>query len=299
MKKFFLVTVLVFLSNHSWSQGCSDAGICSLNHGFQTERKQFKNTVEFAAVYGLGEADVAYFSPHISYTRRFTDHYSFTGKITLSTAQGSFGTRTQFGDAYLIGNYAFKENKNKQWNVLLGLKIPFTASNLKINGYSLPLDYQSSLGTVDVLVGTDFHYKKWGFNGALQLPVINWNKNSYFSEYSGTDDFHSTNLFERKPDALLRATYSIKTAKEKFLFKPSILFIYHLGEDTYENIFSHRESIKGSDGLTVNGNVTATYYFNRRNSIELSAAAPFVVRAPRPGGVTRSFLLGLLYHYSF
>ncbi|WP_162126374.1 hypothetical protein [Flavobacterium phycosphaerae] len=299
MKKILFLLVIVFGVNKTWAQGCSDAGICSINHGFQTAEKQFKNTIEVAAVYSLGEADVQYFSPYVSYTKRFNDRYSFTSKVTLSTAHGSFGTRTQLGDAFLIGNYSFKEKKNSQWSALLGFKFPFTASNLKINGYSLPLDYQSSLGTIDLFLGTNFHYRRWDFNAALQIPVINLNKNSYFKEYSGTDDFPSTNLFERKPDALWRASYSIKTPNKKITFKPNLLFIYHLGEDTYENIFSQRESIKGSDGLTVNGNWITTYYFNKQNSIELSAAVPFVVRDIRPDGLTRSFVLGILYQYSF
>jgi hypothetical protein len=155
------------------------------------------------------------------------------------------------------------------------------------------------LGTIDVFLGTNLHYKRWDFNGVLQIPIINLNKNSYFKEYSGTNDFSSTNLFERKPDALLRATYSIKTPNSKFTFKPNVLFIYHLGEDTYENILSQRENIKGSDGLTINGNLISTYHINKQNQIELSLASPFVVREVRPDGLTRSFVLGLNYQYSF
>ncbi len=282
-----------------FSQGCSDAGICSINHGFQSDEKQFKNTLEFAAIYSLGEADVTYFSPYISYTKRFNDRFSFTSKITFSTANGSFGTRSQFGDAFLIGNYTFKARNKKQWGVLMGFKFPFTASNLKINGYSLPLDYQSSLGTIDLFLGTNLNFKKWDFNAALQLPILNLNKNSYFKEYGGTTDFPSTNLFQRKPDALLRATYSIKMLDKKFTFKPNVLFIYHLGEDSFETIFGQRETIKGSDGLTINGNLISTYNINKQNQIELSLATPFVVRTVRPDGLTRSFVLGLQYQYSF
>ena len=299
MKKILLFFGLLLSVNNSFSQGCSDAGICSINHGFDDEAKQFKNTLELASIYSLGEADVAYFSPYVSYTKRFSERFSFTAKVTFSTANGSFGTRSQFGDSFLIGNYTFKEKDKKQWSVLTGFKFPFTASNLKINGYSLPLDYQSSLGTIDLFLGTNFRYHKWDFNAAVQLPIVNLNKNSYFREYAGTDDFSSTNLFERKPDALLRATYSIKTPNQKFTFKPNVLFIYHLGNDSYENIFGQRESIIGSQGLTVNGNLITSYNLTKQSSLELSLATPFVVREVRPDGLTRSFVLGLYYQYSF
>ncbi len=298
MKKISLVILLLSLSK-IMAQGCSDAGICSVAHGFQLEEKAFKNHIEIATIFGAGESDVTYFSHYVSYTKRFNDRFAFSSKVTFSTANGSFGTRSQFGDAFLIGNYTFKEKQNKQWSALLGWKFPFTASNLKINGLSLPLDYQSSLGTVDLFLGTNLKYKKWDFNAALQIPVLNLNKNSYFKEYGGTDDFPSTNLFERKSDALLRATYSVKTPSSKFTFKPNVLFIYHLGEDSYENIFGQRENINGSDGLTINGNLLTAYKLSKQSSIELSLAMPFVVRDVRPDGLTRSFVAGIQYQYSF
>jgi len=299
MKRKVLIIVWLLLINFAYSQGCSDAGICTINKGFQQEETAFKNNLEVAAVYSLGEADLVYVSPYVSYTKRFNEQYLFTAKVTFSTAIGSFGTRSQFGDAFLVGNYVFKEKNNRQWSALLGFKFPFTASNLKINGYSLPLDYQSSLGTIDVFVGTNYRYKKWNFNLALQLPVINLNKNSYFSEYAGTDDFPSTNLFQRQPDALIRATYTIQTLNKRISFKPNLLFIYHLGEDSFENIFGQREHIKESDGLTINGNLLTSYKLTGQSQIELSLAAPFVVRTIRPDGLTRSFVAGLQYQYSF
>ncbi|MDI9258009.1 PorP/SprF family type IX secretion system membrane protein [Flavobacterium sedimenticola] len=299
MKKKLLIITGALLVNIGYAQGCSDAGICSINKGFQQEKTAFKNKLEISAIYSLGEADLVYVSPYVSYTKRFNEQYSFTAKVTFSTASGSFGTRSQFGDAFLVGNYAFTEKNQRQWSALLGLKFPFTASNLKINGYSLPLDYQSSLGTIDVFVGANYQYKQWSFNGALQIPVVNLNKNSYFSEYAGTDDFPSTNLFHRQPDALVRAIYSIPVANQKITFKPNVLFIYHLGEDSYESIFGEREKIRGSDGLTINGNLLTSCKLSPQSSIELSLATPFVVRTIRPDGLTRSFVAGLHYQYSF
>lgn len=299
MKKLVFIFIFLFLYNFSYSQGCSDAGICSIGNGFNSDEKELKNNIEIATIFGVGEADVTYISPYIAYTRKFNDKFSLSTKITFSSANGNFGTRAAFGDAFLIGNYTFKEVKSKQWSVFAGWKIPFTSSNLKINGISLPLDYQSSLGTFDLFLGTNLKYKKWDFNAAVQIPVFNNNKNSYFNEFSASDVFPTTNLFERKSDALFRTTYTIKTSNSKFTFKPNVLFIYHLGEDTFENQFSKRETIKGSDGLTINGNLISTYNFNKRNTVELSFATPFLVREIRPDGLTRGFVMGLSYKILF
>lgn len=297
MKKLLMFFLIVIIGDFSFAQGCSDAGICSVGSGFNSDEKELKNNVEIAAIFGTGEADVTYISPYVSYARKFNDKFSLSTKVTFSSANGSLGTSTSFGDAFLVGNYTFKEFKNKQWSALVGWKFPLTNSNRTVNGNALPLDYQSSLGTIDLFLGTNLKYKNWDFNAAVQIPVFNNNKNSYFDEFSASDDFPTTNLFERKSDALFRTTYSYKL--KKFTFKPNILFIYHLGEDTFENQFSQRETIKGSDGLTINGNLISSYQINKRNSIELSLATPFVVREIRPDGLTRGFVAGINYRISF
>lgn len=299
MKKLILIICLVATNSTLFAQGCSDAGICSVGKTFESSESSVNNTIEVATVFGVGEADVTYISPYIAYTRKLSDKFSLTTRITFSSANGSFGTRASFGDAFVIGNYIFNEKDSKQWSVVAGWKIPFTSANLKINGFSLPLDYQASLGTFDLFLGTNLKYKKWDFNAVIQIPVFNNNKNSYFSEFSGTTDFPSTNLFQRKSDALFRATYSLKTKNQKFVFKPNLLFIYHLGEDSYETIFAQRQTIVGSHGLTINGNLLSIYNLDKKNSIELSIATPFEVRDSRPDGLTRALVVGMSYKFSF
>lgn len=298
MKKSIVILLLI-ASSVALAQGCSDAGICTIGTAFQNNGEELKNSIEFATIYGVGEADITYISPYISYTRKFNQKIALSAKITFSSANGSFGTRAAFGDAYLIGNYTFKEKNNTQWSVITGWKFPFTASNLKINEFSLPLDYQSGLGTFDLLLGGNLKYLKWDFNTALQIPVFNNNKNSYFAEYSATTDFLSTNLFKRKSDALFRATYTFKINNKKLTFKPNILAIYHLGKDSYETIFGQRQTIENSDGLTINGNLVTNYRIGTQSNLELSLATPFVVREIRPDGLTRSFVASIHYRIIF
>lgn len=290
----FVLFLLVFQNLHA--QGCSDAGICSI--GSAAEHSTSKNQIEFSSIFGAGESDTQYISPFVTYKRNFNAQWAASVKITSSFASGSFGRRGSIGDAFLTVNYKPITEKVLQWSYTAGAKIPFNRANLKINNHPLPLDYQSSLGTFDFVGAANLNYRKWDFNGALQIPVFNINANSYFAEYSGTDDFPTTNLFERKPDALLRATYTISIKNNKFTFKPNVLLIYHLGEDTFENIYGERLSISGSDGLTINGNLISAYNF-KTGSIELSMSTPFVVRDIRPDGLTREWTVGIGYKGRF
>ena len=114
MKKIILIFTLGFFSN-SHTQGCSDAGICSIANSFHTSDREYKNRIEIGSFFGAGEADVSYFSPYVTYTTTVNDRLSLSSKITYSVASGSFGKRGGLGDGYLIGNYNWKlqlENKN-------------------------------------------------------------------------------------------------------------------------------------------------------------------------------------------
>lgn len=299
LKKITLL--LFFLTAHNiHAQGCSDAGFCSVGNTFKDVTSDVKNTIEIGTVYGVGEEDVINFSQYITYSRAFSEHFLLSSKITSSINDGSFGTRSNLGDIFLTGSYRFNPNEfdKSKWSILLGGKIPLTSGNDKINGISLPMAYQSSLGTFDLIAGVDLAIKKWEFSTAVQIP-LSQNKNSYFSEYAFTDKFNSTNLYERKSDVLFRTTYKIKTSNQKFVFRPNALFIYHLGNDSFENIYGQREEIKNSDGFTINGNLIISYKVTKNGYLETSLATPFVVRKEKPDGLARAFTFGLSYKQNF
>lgn len=302
MQKNFKITFLILMTlglHNVAAQGCSDAGFCSVGNPFKTNNNETKNQFEIGGVYGLGEEDVTVFTPYLSYTRSFSDSFALSGKITGNLAQGSFGTRTNVGDVFLTGNYRFNPNANNvKWSGILGVKIPLTAGNDKINNVSLPMPYQSSLGTFDIISGVDANIGQWDFNVAVQIP-LNDNKNSYLAALAPTDKFESTNLFHRKSDVLFRTAYTFVMANDKLTIKPNALFIYHLGNDSYENQFGNRVTINNSEGLTINGNLIANYKLGDNSSIETSLATPFVVRDVRPDGLTRAFTVGLSFKQGF
>lgn len=295
---FYSLVFLLGTTFYIQAQGCSDAGICSLTSIQNKEISTYKNLLEIGAIYGLGLNDIQYYAPYVTYKRDFNAKWAMSGKITYSQAQGEFGTRGQFGDAYLSGIYKSTVKDNKQWRSLLAFKFPFSSGNLKISYNALPMDYQASLGTFDCIVSESYGYHHWDFNLAFQIPVFNNNRNSYFKEYAPTNEFVTTNLFERKPDALFRTSYTIN-ATSSLSFKPNFLFIYHLGNDTYEDIFGNRKTIENSEGLTINANLVANYSVSKQSTFEFNVASPLVVREIRPDGLTRSLTVGLIYKYMF
>lgn len=299
--KLSIVTtvLLLFILISANAQGCSDAGFCSVTNGFKNLEEGDKNNLEIGFVYGVGEEDVTNYAQYISYTRSFSEQFSVNAKLTSAIANGSFGTRGNLGDLFLTANQNLNSTGSAtNWSIFAGAKIPLTQANDKINGFALPMPYQASLGTFDVIAGVNLTQKKWDFGLAIQLPLTQ-NKNSFIKEFSGTNLFESTNLFERKPDVLFRSGYKIKTDNDKFTFKPNLLFIYHLGQDSFEDITAARQEIEGSEGLTLNANLIATYKLGTKSYLETSIAAPLAIRDERPDGLTRAFTFGLSYKVAF
>lgn len=297
----FLLAIFVFgLSLPVSAQGCSDAGFCSVSNGFLNQEDNLKNNFETGFVFGIGDQDVTNYSLFMSYTRTLSDRFDISTKITSAAATGSFGTNTNLGDFFLTTNYNITtaETKSGSWSVFLGAKIPFTKGNDQRNGYALPMPYQSSLGTFDAIGGVNYMVKKWDFNAAFQIPLTQ-NSNTYQQQQWVNSKFESTNLFQRKPDLLFRSGYRFKTANQKFTLKPNLLFIYHLGEDSFQNLAGQRQNIVGSDGLTLNANAILTYKLGANSYLETSLAAPLVIRTQRPDGLTRAFTAGFSYKINF
>jgi hypothetical protein len=297
--KIVMTSLLLLAAHLLQAQGCSDAGFCGIVRSQSNTFSSQKNRLELAYVFAKGEADVTIHTQQLSYLRTLGSRWAVGFRGTFATAQGTFGLRGFPGDVYGTAFYKLTSPdsaaKKLRWNALGGLKAPFNLANLKINDHPLPMVYQSSLGTGDVILGVNVDHARWMLDAAFQVPLLNLNRNGFIAEQSGTREFPTTNLFRRQPDVLLRATWKYTSRNDKLHLRPNLMAIAHLGNDTFEDATGQRQTIENSAGLTVNWNLLATYYLNAHHGIEASLAAPIVAREARPDGLTRAFTAGLSY----
>lgn len=298
-KKIIHFIPFIMAAANSQAQGCSDGGFCSLK--YHADVAAAKNSVAVGNVSGVGDGSTFINNTYITYTRALSKNIFWDTKVTANYASGSLANNFNMGDVFTNVSLKAWQSPSKL-NVLSflgGVKIPLTQANDKAGNKALPMAYQASLGTFDLLLGGSYKLNKWEFTQAWQIPLTKENKNSFIKEYSVSNSFPSTNKFQRKADALLRIAYNIHKRESKFSFKPNLLAIYHLAEDSYQNIYAKRQTLDGSKGLTLNANIIGKYMFSKKQSIELSVAAPFVVRDIRPDGLTREFTAGIEYKISF
>ncbi len=302
LKHVVLFGFVLFAAFFSYGQGCSDAGFCTLN-GFKPNGEDSLDTVNknYVSVgFSKGEADyhIGILSAYIEYHRQLSEKIGVDAKITgLNHSDANLST-TGLSDLYINAHYGFIKNAT----VLGSIKIPLQDGNkLSNEGLALPMDYQASLGTFDLIIGLKYEIKKLSITAGLQQPLIQ-NNNQYLSEkYSVTSPykgFQSTNKYKRSGDILLRLSYPIRITK-KFTVSPSALLIYHLTEDRFTDINNIEQSISGSKGLTFNGTLYFDYALNKRNSVNLNMGKPFITRKTRPDGLTREYIITLEYKFKF
>jgi len=265
-------------------------------------KKGKKNDLTVGFGYGKGERSTNNYTWYAEYTRSLSKRTSVTGKLSYGAINGELANTSGLGDLFLSVNHAFDVKKKWQKSFVVGLKLPFDGADITKNGIHLPMPYQTSLGTTDLVLAINYNRKSFGATLALQQPLKAINENKFLpGNYPAvplTLKYWPTNEFERKGDLVGRVSYRFKTGN-RFSIRPSLLGIYHLANDTYADDNKMRRPIYNSTGLTLNGNVFVGYKMKKGNGFELSLGTPFIVRDQRPDGLTRKFVASLEYQFSF
>ncbi len=297
MTKTFLLFCFLSCYFLNFSQGCSDAGFCTVNANKPAmDSSNFKNQMKSGAFIGAADNNILVYGTYLEYSRTFSKKFSANVKVTSLGQSGKEASLFNLSDAFISAAYNIKKSK-----LNVGFKFPLNSGNRKLNGFTLPMDYQSSLGTIDFIIGYKFPVKKFTFVGAIQQPLTQ-NNNAFLTNQfpinSSFQNFQSTNKYQRSGDALFRISRPMEISN-KIKFTPSILSIYHFTEDYFTNILNEKIKIENSEGLTMNANLYFDYSFNKKHSIQVNLGVPFVVRKIRPDGLTRSFICNFEYIYEF
>lgn len=296
---FVFLTLSVFYAAAVKAQGCSDAGFCTLN-SFKPNTldsvADAHNRIRVGASFGVADHSITVFGTYLEYDRQLGKRFGLDAKLTALAQSGNDISAFGLSDVYLNMNYRILSNLKMS----AGVKLPLTDGNTEQDGLPLPLDYQSSLGTTDLIVGLSLGIKDLEITMALQQPLTQ-NDNRFLAEEYPLDSrlraFQSTNGFQRKGDVLTR--FSMPVNAGKFKLTPSILAITHLGNDLYTDALGIEREIEGSSGLTLNANAYLDYQLDQTSALQLNVGVPLLVRDTRPDGLTRAIVVNLEYSARF
>jgi hypothetical protein len=281
-------------------QGCSDAGFCTID-GFKPSHgdsiQVLKNQFKVGTFYGNADNAIAVYGSYVEYSVRLSKTFGIDTKLTTLAQNGNDISVFGLSDLFINSNYAASE----KLKFTFGTKIPLSNANRTQNNLPLPMDYQASLGTFDLIMGVGYQIGKMQWVVAIQQPLTQ-NENQFLASNFPTDSklstFQSTRNFERSGDVLLRVSYPIKVSS-KLNLTPSVLPIYHLANDKFTDELNIKREIEGSKGLTLNLNLFLDYQVSNHSFIQLNMGIPAIVRDVRPDGLTRSFIANLEYRIKF
>lgn len=296
MNRILLVLSVFLISTQLQAQGCSDAGFCSI--GAMQHKDTIRHELILGGTYEKADFNVIVTNPFLQYNANLNRYWSMSLKVNFSYATDGNRCVSGFGDAFANINYRLElEDDNHEIHFTLGGKVPLSKPNEIRNfftrqGLRTPMDFQTSLGTYDLILGTTYKYKKMSVSLAYQQPL------------TSTDEWLFQN-YKRKGDVLLKPSYILKPFKN-FTAIPSVMAIYRLGEDEVTSfkdaegnfVYSATENLQkyniaGTDGLTLNLMSDFRYVFAEDYHIGLMAAVPLVNRKNIIDGLRRSYVFAL------
>lgn len=294
----FFVLMLTLQAVPALAQGCSDAGACTL-HGLVPENSQADSaqytTLSIGGFFGTADYDIGVAGAYLAVNRRLSKRLSVDVKLTSLAQSGN--DISVFGVSDVFVNLTVEATSDLSFTG--AVKIPLADGGAMRDGLPLPMDYQASLGTVDLITGIGYSIDKLHMVLAYQQPFTQ-NANTFFASlYPSTSvlsTIQSTNEFYRQPDLLLRVSYPFAVG-ESWTITPSMLPIYHIGDDRFTDEMGVVRDIVGSQGLTLNANLYVDYVLSTQHALQFNVGVPFIVRDARPDGLTRGVIATLQYSY--
>ncbi len=290
-----LYLLRIFFSGGAIAQGCSDAGLCTIGSLGHQKDSTARNTVSLVLATGTGEQGIFVFTPAVQYDRKLNSILAIQAKVSANYASGDLGRAAGAGDLYLS---AIVNPINKNGfvpSITAGFKVPLADGGLSKKGRGLPMPYQSSLGTTDLITGVTMYDGIWQFSLGWQQPITTANNNVFNDELwpgGEASEYFPSYMLKRKADILLRAAYRGQISRS-ISCNVGLLGIYHVGTDEYRNPYAEMKymRLEGSDGMTINVTSAFDWKISRSLTAALIMGFPVVVRDVRPDGLTRSIVV--------
>ncbi len=318
VRRIYTFILLIFCASQALSQGCSDAGFCTMgamkpDQPFNKKIPIKLRSMELSFYRGTTTTSVIVYVATADLNFSIIDSKtSFQVKLPYQQTHGNFGGAKGLGDISLCLTRNVFSSEKFDVNVSLGGKIASNNSNKKNedNGLSYPMYYQTSLGTYDAIAGISLINRNWLFATGIQHP---FNKNSnqftwaaWDPVYKGGTDvayvhkYNQSYELKRGTDVMLRVERNFRFSR--FNASLGVLSIYRVNRDEItKNPTTTAERIKpdGTTGLALSTIATLGYNFNVRSGIRVLYGKKFVDREINPDGLTRKEVLTVSYNFRF
>lgn len=292
----------IFHSQTSNAQGCSDAGFCTMGALSPTNSvdSSYQHKAKLSFSYGVGEQSTTHFHITPELQLGFIRNNQVQIKIPYIYVDGDLGSNSGLGDLSVSTSQFFQTSDRSSLLLTIGFKLPTGTTDKAGNGIALAMPYQTGLGTFDLILGVSYHYDMWRIGAGYQAILDDNNINRYLSSNGRNVSeraYFNSNMLRRGDDALIRLERSI--VWKKLDFSVGLLSIYRLQKDKIINAGGLTETLKGSEGITLNLTAGMNYEISKQVDCYLLYGSPLIVRDVRADGLTREFVLSFGFQFNF
>jgi hypothetical protein len=307
---------MFFITFPSWSQGCSDAGFCTMG-AMKPDQPFNKNipirlrSMEMSLYRGTTLLSPVIYVATLDMSFSVLDSKTFLQvKLPYQTVKGNLGSTSAMSDISLCFTRNIFTSHNFDVNFSIGGKIPANDANLTddTHGLPLPMYYQTSLGTYDVITGISILTRQWLFATGIQHP-FNKNDNTFtwgkwipvYQDGNGEEYVRSYNRcyeLKRGTDVMLRVERNFRYSRLNF--SVGALPIFRVTKDEITDpATGERVNPEGTAGMALSAIATAGYRFNVQSGAKLLYGKKITRRDVNPDGLTRHDVMTVSYYYRF
>lgn len=308
MKWTLAILLLTFSSTAIYAQGCSDAGFCTMgalkpDQGYSKRMSVQIRSIELSQYIGVTRFKDVVFNYTADMNVGIGDKTTLQVKIPYVYVEGVLKNTNGIGDLSfgLARNLVSKENY--QINLTVGTKLPVGNSNIALDGKSLPMYYQTGLGTYDMIAGISFISRGWMFATGYQQSLNRIDNDFWWTDWEDhpmeatAREYKQSRSLNRGKDIMLRVERNFRFSN--FNFNVGLLPIYRLTKDTNISRGGVENEIDQSDGLALTLLVGGGYQFSVKSGIKIMNGFRLVKRHFNPDGLSREFVSNIGYVYKF
>jgi len=307
MKNKLLIIIMMIISSYNlYSQGCSDAGLCTIqmNHDDKASSLNYNYSIGL----GLSSNNVLINSYKMTLFYSPLDKVTIFAGLPFSIINGNLGTQTGVGDIDFGIQYALHLENEHLIKYSMSLKSSLDREErytIFPSGIAepLPMVYHPSLGNDNLIIVIDYLFDKWEISGGVLIPFTQPNNNMFItnSDLDNSivpyifDEYLTSAGLERSEDVMIRAKREVYKT-DKFTVKAGINPIYRLSNNIVnfiENGVDKSFEIEGSGGLTLNIIGDINYQLSESTFLTFAIGIPTIARQNQNDGLLRMFQANL------
>lgn len=289
-------------------QGCSDAGFCTMgamkpDQPFNKKIEMKLRSIELNFYRGTTTMTPVIYVATADFNFNLNSKTSFQFKVPYQAVTGRLANTSGTGDLSICFTRNVYAAPTFDINLSWGAKLPSNRSDKTEHGRPLPMYYQTSLGTYDLIAGVSRISRQWLFATGIQVPLSENHNRFLWEAWEGTGEeeyvlgYNQAKSLKRGTDVMLRIERNFRFSRLNFTL--GLLPIYRITNDEVTNPKGIRIKPEHAHGLALSGIFTTGYSFNVRSGIRLLLGHSIRQRQVNPDGLTREFVSTFSYYYRF